>query len=38
MNAKLGMVHVVDDDASWRTSEARLLSAAGYRVATYASA
>jgi len=38
MNAKLGMVHVVDDDASWRTSAARLLSAAGYRVATYESA
>ncbi len=28
-------VHVVDDDASWRRSVARLLSAAGYRVALY---
>ena len=31
-------VHVVDDDASWRTSVQRLLSAAGYRVMLYASA
>ena len=31
-------VHVVDDDASWRTSVQRLLSAAGYRVVLYASA
>lgn len=31
-------VHVVDDDASWRTSVQRLLSAAGHRVALYASA
>jgi len=31
-------VHVVDDDASWRTSVRRLLTAAGYRVALYASA
>jgi len=32
------LVHVVDDDASWRTSVRRLLSAAGYRVALYESA
>ena len=32
------IVHVVDDDASWRTSVQRLLTAAGYRVALYASA
>jgi len=32
------IVHVVDDDASWRKSVARLLSAAGYRVELYASA
>jgi FixJ family two-component response regulator len=31
-------VHVVDDDASWRTSVQRLLTAAGYRVVLYASA
>jgi FixJ family two-component response regulator len=31
-------VHVVDDDASWRKSVARLLSAAGYTVALYESA
>ena len=28
-------MHVVDDDESWRKSVARLLSAAGYRVALY---
>jgi len=32
------IVHVVDDDASWRKSVRRLLSAAGYRVALYDSA
>ena len=32
------IVHVVDDDASWRTSVQRLLSAAGQRVVLYASA
>jgi len=31
-------VHVVDDDASWRTSVRRLLSAAGYQVVLYDSA
>jgi len=31
-------VHVVDDDASFRTAVERLLSRAGYDVATYASA
>lgn len=31
-------VHVVDDDASWRKSVARLMSAAGYGVALYESA
>jgi FixJ family two-component response regulator len=31
-------VHVVDDDASWRNSLRRLLSAAGYRVVLYESA
>jgi len=33
-----GTVHVVDDDASWRVSAARLLSAAGYRVVLHDSA
>ena len=32
------IVHVVDDDASWRKSVARLLSAAGYRAELYESA
>jgi len=32
------MVHVVDDDDSWRTSVQRLMSAAGYDVALYESA
>lgn len=32
------LVHVIDDDASWRISVERLLSAAGYRVALYESA
>lgn len=31
-------VHVVDDDAAWRESAVRLLSAAGYEVVAYASA
>jgi FixJ family two-component response regulator len=33
-----GIVHVVDDDASFRTSIQQLLEAAGHRVMTYASA
>ena len=33
-----GIVHVVDDDASFRTAIQRLLEAAGYRVITYPSA
>lgn len=32
------IVHVVDDDASWRKSVARLLSVAGYRAELYESA
>jgi FixJ family two-component response regulator len=32
------VVHVVDDDASWRRSVARLLGAVGYRVEQYESA
>lgn len=32
------IVHVIDDDVSWRRSVARLLSATGYRVALHASA
>ena len=38
MTAPSGIVHVVDDDASWRKSVARLLGAAGYRVNQYESA
>jgi FixJ family two-component response regulator len=38
VTSALGVVHVVDDDASWRKSVARLLSAAGYRAAQYESA
>jgi FixJ family two-component response regulator len=38
MMATLGIVHVVDDDASWRVSVTRLLSAAGYQVLPYDSA
>jgi FixJ family two-component response regulator len=34
----LGIVHVVDDDASFRTAIKRLLEKTGYRVVTYASA
>jgi hypothetical protein len=33
-----GIVYVVDDDASLRTTIQQLLEAAGYRVITYASA
>ena len=33
-----GLVHVVDDDASFRTAIERRLKLAGYDVATYASA
>jgi len=36
--APLCLVHVIDDDTSWRTSMERLLSAAGYRVALHESA
>ena len=38
MTATGGIVHVVDDDVSWRKSVARLLSVAGYQVASYESA
>jgi len=38
MTAVLPVVHVVDDDASFRTAIARLLSASGYQVALYDSA
>lgn len=38
MNAAPAIVHVVDDDESWRKSVARLLSAAGYRAELYDSA
>jgi FixJ family two-component response regulator len=33
-----GIVHVVDDDASYRTAIQRLLEVTGYRVVTYSSA
>ena len=33
----LGFVHIVDDDASFRTAMERRLKHAGYEVATYAS-
>jgi FixJ family two-component response regulator len=33
-----GLVHIVDDDASFRTAMERRLTIAGYEVATYASA
>ena len=33
-----GCVHIVDDDASFRTAMKRRLTIAGYEVATYASA
>ena len=32
------VVHVIDDDAAWRTSAQRLLTVVGYRVALYDSA
>jgi RNA polymerase sigma factor (sigma-70 family) len=32
------LIHIVDDDAAYRTAVARLLEASGYRVALYASA
>ncbi len=38
MTATSGIVHVVDDDASWRMSVARLLGTIGYRVEQYESA
>lgn len=38
MTTTLGIVHVVDDDASWRTSVARLLGAIGYGIKHYESA
>ena len=38
MTAASCIVHVVDDDASWRVSMARLLGAVGYRVKQYDSA
>ncbi len=38
MTAASCIVHVVDDDASWRKSAARLLEAVGYRVSQYESA
>jgi CheY-like chemotaxis protein len=33
----VSVIHVVDDDASFRTSMSRLLQAQGYRTALYAS-
>jgi FixJ family two-component response regulator len=38
MTANNCIVHVIDDDASWRTSVQRLMSAIGYRVTLYESA
>ena len=38
MNDDPAIVHVVDDDAAWRRSVARLLVAAGYKTAIYDSA
>jgi FixJ family two-component response regulator len=38
MTAANPIVHVIDDDASWRQSVQRLMSAAGYQVALYDSA
>jgi FixJ family two-component response regulator len=37
MSAPAPLIHVVDDDASFRTAVGRLLRAAGYRVALYES-
>jgi FixJ family two-component response regulator len=38
VTAEASVVHVIDDDASWRTSVRRLMSAVGYQVALYESA
>ena len=38
MTEEKGLVHVIDDDPSWRTSVQRLLSALGYGVALYEAA
>lgn len=38
MTISVPIVHIVDDDASWRTSTRRLMTAAGYRVTLYESA
>lgn len=38
MNTTDCIVHVIDDDASWRNSVRRLMSAVGYRVELYESA
>ena len=38
MNSTAPVIHVVDDDASFRMALARLLQAAGYRIALYESA
>jgi len=38
MNDEMPVIHVVDDDASFRTAVSRLLRAAGYQVALYSSA
>jgi FixJ family two-component response regulator len=38
VTAEASVVHVIDDDASWRRSVQRLMSAAGYEVALYESA
>jgi len=38
MTANNCIVHVIDDDKSWRTSVQRLMSAIGYRVTLYESA
>ena len=37
MNAEAPLIHIVDDDASFRNGVARLLKACGYRVALYQS-
>ena len=37
MTTAAPLIHVVDDDASFRTAVARLLRASGYRVAAYES-
>jgi RNA polymerase sigma factor (sigma-70 family) len=38
MSSPSPLIHIVDDDASYRAAVARLLEASGYRVALYASA